>query len=188
MLQRQEGLQLATLDDVDIDWSSWTGDDNYPLVQYSDDVSLAGHSFGGCTVVRIIPPVTYASRIPEQDQFHLLSSPPPSWASPIPITRSLVHDPWLDPIPSPGPTPLEQYKVSMGKQVSSSSQETLVVNNKTDQESSLPELLVINSQAFTLWDEHFNRLRKVNEAWGAKATLLTLGSLLLRRSHPDTHI
>ncbi len=90
----------------------------------------------------------------------------------------MIHDPWLDPIPSPGPTPLDDYKVVSDITPSASSEETLAVE---EQAKSLPDLLVINSQGFTLWDEHFERLRSVVNAWGLKAKLLTLGML---RSFP----
>ncbi len=51
MLHRRRPLQVETRDGSDIDWSSWKASDDQPLVEHSRDVALAGHSFGGCTMV-----------------------------------------------------------------------------------------------------------------------------------------
>jgi len=103
-----------------------------PLVN-CDDVTLVGHSFGGCTVLSI------------------LSSPPPSTADlPLPIRKVLLYDPWLEPLPSPGPTPIQTDKPS-------------------------EQMLVINSEVFTLWKDHFARLGSMVDAWEPQGrSILTL--------------
>jgi hypothetical protein len=42
---------LQTIDGKSIDWSSWSSDDGSKSVECEKDVLLAGHSFGGATVV-----------------------------------------------------------------------------------------------------------------------------------------
>lgn len=61
-------------------------------------------------------------------------------------------DPWVDPLPSPGPSPHTNPSSVPG-----------------EQSSETPRLLVINSEGFTLWDEHFNRLAGVIKAWNDAA-------------------
>ncbi|KAJ7068452.1 platelet-activating factor acetylhydrolase, isoform II-domain-containing protein [Mycena amicta] len=126
-----DGVVLEGLKGEEVDLQSWIPSSNgIPLVK-CDDFTLAGHSFGGCTV------------------FSILSSPPCSPSSPLPVTKALVLDPWLEPLPSPGPIP-------------------------THAPSSL-RLLVINSQFFTLWKDHFTRVLEVVKTWDTDAgKLLTL--------------
>ncbi|KZT23093.1 hypothetical protein NEOLEDRAFT_1070031 [Neolentinus lepideus HHB14362 ss-1] len=77
--------------------------------------------------------------------FSLLSNPPPSVPHsqdriypPLPIRKVLTLDPWMEPFPSPGPKPLPSAAID-------------------------PELLVINSEGFTLWSSHFSSLQDVVE-------------------------
>jgi len=74
-----------------------------------------------------------------------LSSPPPSSSYvPIPVTKCLIYDPWLDPLATPGPlTPSQDMSI-----------------------------LVINSQQFTLWTEHFTQVMQMVEKHGG--SLITL--------------
>ncbi|KAF7332044.1 ATP-dependent Zn protease [Mycena kentingensis (nom. inval.)] len=125
-----DDVGLESLDDEDADLASWKpSSDGTPLVQ-SEHVTLAGHSFGGCTVLS------------------LLSSPPCDSFAPLPISNALVFDPWLEPLPSPGPAPASSFFV---------------------------QLLVINSQPFTLWKDHFARLVEIVRHWGPQpARLVTL--------------
>lgn len=87
-------------------------------------------------------------------QFSLLSSPPSTIPntqqtySPLPIRRALALDPWMEPLSSPGPQPKAPNDLA-------------------------PELLVINSEAFTIWESHFASLQSAVRAF-APARLLTL--------------
>ncbi|KAG2156227.1 tRNA synthetases class I, catalytic domain-containing protein [Suillus clintonianus] len=145
----QDGYQgsshgLQTIDDKTIDWSSWTSGDDSKAVECDKDVLLAGHSFGGATVAT--------------KQFTILSTDPPADVSaPIPVHKALILDPWLEPIPSPGPCPPPQGPGD-----------------------ALPQLLVINSERFSLWKDHFTRLIDVVQAWEPeKRRVLTI----LRSQH-----
>ncbi|PSR74969.1 hypothetical protein PHLCEN_2v9383 [Hermanssonia centrifuga] len=110
-------------------WNSWTKT-NSLKVQCDEDIILAGHSFGGATVLSI------------------LSHPPPTLGderfSSIPITRAIAFDPWLEPLPSPGPQPSHTEPSSPREP---------------------PILLVVNSEGFTLWDDHFTRLKDIVKCW-----------------------
>lgn len=57
----------------------------------------------------------------------------------LPVTRALILDPWLEPLSSPGPVPTIGHHP--------------------------PQLCVINSEGFTLWKDHFERLSEVVRAW-----------------------
>ncbi|PCH41483.1 hypothetical protein WOLCODRAFT_119037 [Wolfiporia cocos MD-104 SS10] len=120
-------------------WQSWTTG----RVQFKENIAIVGHSFGGASTLSII------------------SNPPPSLPDttshirfePLPITHALVLDPWLEPLPTPGPAP----HAGMPR---------------------APHILVLNSEEFTLWDDHFARLAEVVRAWrrtgpGVDAQLLT---------------
>lgn len=51
-MQEDSTLEFDTIDSSTYDRKSWTStNDGLPLVKYDSDVSLTGHSFGGCTVV-----------------------------------------------------------------------------------------------------------------------------------------
>jgi platelet-activating factor acetylhydrolase len=149
----QETRQLQTIDGSQIDWESWS-----KRVKCEADVTLAGHSFGGATV------------------FSLLSSPPPANEYPqIPVTQALILDPWIEPIPSPGPAPLSDRNLNISPEGSpeqttastgSLSESTAKGSGTLMQDSrSLPRMLVLNSDRFTLWKDHFERLKDVVEAW-----------------------
>lgn len=84
-------------------------------------------------------------------QFSTLSNPPPSTdARPIPISHALALDPWLEPLPSPGPSPIAFAN---------------------DQH---PKMFVINAEGFTLWKDHFTRLQDLVRAWDG-GRLITFG-------------
>ncbi|KAJ7638931.1 platelet-activating factor acetylhydrolase, isoform II-domain-containing protein [Roridomyces roridus] len=135
---------LDTIDGASPDIASWAPPSSPPLVN-TDNITLMGHSFGGCTVLSI------------------LSNPPPKGFSPIPIKKVLLYDPWLDPLPTPGPSP-----------ISSMSEATATDVEKPPVEQR-EEMLVINSQIFSLWTEHFTRLSSVVDAWEPQGRrLLTL--------------
>lgn len=131
---------LQSIDKKSIDWSSWSSDGDTKAVECEKDVLLAGHSFGGATVFTI-----------------LSTDPPADVSAPIPIHKALILDPWLEPIPSPGPCPPPQGPGD-----------------------ALPQLLVINSEKFSLWKDHFARLIGVVQAWEPeKRRVLTI----LRSQH-----
>ncbi|KAG7449029.1 uncharacterized protein BT62DRAFT_887202 [Guyanagaster necrorhizus] len=135
LVRNDENLLLETIDGSAIDWDSWSArDDEAETVQCSENVTLAGHSFGGCTM------------------FYILSAGHSEWVAPISVSNALIFDPWLDPIPSPCPEHLNQ--------------DPKIV--------SLPRLLVLSSENFTLWKEHFKRLKNTVRLWDADGTLLTL--------------
>ncbi|KAF8709314.1 Platelet-activating factor acetylhydrolase, isoform II, partial [Rhizoctonia solani] len=69
----------------------------------------------------------------------LLSSPPPEGHNQLPIDKVVLLDPWMDPLPLPG---------------------TLPVAYETR-----PPLLIMNSEGFTLWKEHFEVLQQVVSDW-----------------------
>lgn len=73
----------------------------------------------------------------------------------IPVSHGLVLDPWLEPLPSPGPAPDISQIPSSG----------------------YPKLLAINAEGFTLWTEHFKRLEEAVPAWPESA-LLTISRCL----------
>lgn len=141
----QDGYQgsnrgLQPIDKKFIDWSSWSSDGDTKAIECEKDVLLAGHSFGGATVFTI-----------------LSTDPPADVSAPIPIHKALILDPWLEPIPSPGPCPPPQGPGD-----------------------ALPQLLVINSEKFSLWKDHFARLISVVRAWEPeKRRVLTI----LRSQH-----
>ncbi|KAI0700785.1 platelet-activating factor acetylhydrolase [Cytidiella melzeri] len=113
-------------------WESWSKSGSRPKVRCDRGVCLAGHSFGGATVLDVLsnkPPTLSGEQFP-----------------PIPFTNAIAFDPWIDPLPSPGPAP---HAPSV----------------PGEQSSEPPKLLVINSEGFTLWEVHFNRLTEIVEAW-----------------------
>ncbi|KAJ7682620.1 hypothetical protein DFH06DRAFT_1161674 [Mycena polygramma] len=83
----RDGVALEAVGREAVDLQSWSSEAGLALVK-CDDVSLVGHSFGGCTMLSM-----------------LSSAPPSSAYPPIPMGKVLLYDPWLEPIPSPGPTP-----------------------------------------------------------------------------------
>lgn len=98
------------------------------------------------------------------------------------MTQALILDPWLEPLPSPGPAPLSDRNPVAGispdqKTVDSSTESTMEGSGTLVQDSrSLPRMLVMNSDRFTLWKDHFERLKCVVEAWEPEGRrVLTLG-------------
>ncbi|KAF8631576.1 hypothetical protein AX15_002327 [Amanita polypyramis BW_CC] len=164
-LKGEEFSELVTLEGAAIhdSWISMDSETNQSPVKYYEDVTLMGHSFGGCTVLSV------------------LSTSPPLEHKHIPIAQMLVLDPWLEPLPTPGLIPhLRPNSNGDATSSSSSSLEDTVIDNDplskaVAQESKLPRILVINSETFTLWEEHFSRLQKLIKAWEPESKkLITL--------------
>ncbi|KAJ7129494.1 platelet-activating factor acetylhydrolase, isoform II-domain-containing protein [Mycena epipterygia] len=147
----RDGVGLQAIDNPYVDLGSWSAASG-PAPVNCDDVALVGHSFGGCTALWI------------------LSTPPPSDAyPPIPVTKVLLYDPWLEPLPSPGPTPTTSF--SDPSTLDGSSPLSLKPSSSRPPE----KMLVINSQVFSLWKDHFTRLTGVVDAWEPQGRrLLTL--------------
>jgi len=130
LVQTGEPGNLRTMEDLPFDWASWAGD----WVRCDEGVSLVGHSFGGATVLAML-------------------SPKGEEVLRIPVSHGLVLDPWLEPLPSPGPAP-DTRQHPLGH----------------------PKLLVINAEGFTLWTEHFKRLEEVVPSWPESALLTIIGA------------
>jgi platelet-activating factor acetylhydrolase len=82
------------------------------------------------------------------------------------VKKAVLYDPWLEPLPTPGPTPATSSKPSLDG-------DTLATAVGKEP---LEKLLVINSAAFTLWKDHFTRLQGVLDAWDVQEkSLFTLG-------------
>ncbi|KAG6854880.1 hypothetical protein C0991_012070 [Blastosporella zonata] len=154
--------ELETIDKTPINQTSWAFVD--PIsgkgpVCFDENVTLAGHSFGGCTVLSI------------------LSSNPPQQYLHIPITHVLILDPWLEPLPFPGPVPISQSPAELVAQ-STPATELALDRTESGRDSRLPQMLVINSETFTLWKDHYARLESVVKAWEPEGgRLLTLGTV-----------
>lgn len=79
----------------------------------------------------------------------------------MPVQKALILDPWLEPLPSPGPVPHQRFK-----------------------EEHLPSILIINSEKFTLWKDHFERLIEVGKSWTEGGwELLTIGTFYARQAN-----
>ena len=171
----QQPPQVELVDGAPIDLSSWRSDGDHTLVECAKDVTLSGHSFGGCTAVSMA--IQLRQVVTEYiTQFDIISTPPLAGFPRIPITKLLIYDPWLEPIPSPGPTPLDIHKTYIQRQVASNMHGGPVSSEDEEATASLlPEILVVNSEAFTIWKDHFERLEDILNTWGPRATLLTLG-------------
>lgn len=90
----------------------------------------------------------------------------------IPVERAVILDPWLEPLAIPGPVPFEfpspPTSDSIGESGSSSLEAATVApvaSMDLDTKLPRPRMLVINSEAFTLWKEHYARLQKVVAEW-----------------------
>ncbi|KAG8930626.1 hypothetical protein FRC02_003953 [Tulasnella sp. 418] len=118
-----------------IDWSLWK--EQVKL----DEVIYIGHSFGACTGLSI------------------LSNPPPEDHEPIHISKMVLLDPWLDPLPLPGPIPSPDI--------------------------SRPPLCIIASEAFTIWDSHFARLKEMCKDWSSSEDVPPHLMTIVRSKHQE---
>lgn len=108
----------------------------------------------------------------------------------MPVRKVLALDPWLEPLPTPGPVPVlpsesppNHSSTDALRSRSDSVRPSLEGTTVTESiENSIPEahlplerILVINSEAFSLWKDHFTRLTEAVHAWEPKGRrLLTL--------------
>jgi platelet-activating factor acetylhydrolase len=99
------------------------------------------------------------------------------------VERAIVLDPWLEPLPTPGPVPYTTF-ASTGETVAKSSLEDATSSKQGAASSSDPKskanhskMLVINSETFTLWKDHYARLKESMAQWGpGGGRILTLGA------------
>lgn len=154
-IQKTSEIEIENIDGIPLDKASWSGltSSGSSIIKHSEDVILAGHSFGGATA------------------FSLLSSKPGENYSPIPISKIIVLDPWLDPLPSPGPVP---YVTPSPAQDGVASLQLSISENaplhnhgsfKPTSPKGQPKMFVINSEAFTLWKDHHTRLEEIMATW-----------------------
>ena len=113
----------------------------------------------------------------------MLSTPPLEGFSRIPVERTIILDPWLEPLPSPDPAPLGSSPSSRvtAKEVVNS-EEALVISSDENDLATLqvshPRMLVINSEKFTLWKDHYARLQEVVAGWEPQGgKILTIGMI-----------
>ncbi|PPQ64631.1 hypothetical protein CVT24_008368 [Panaeolus cyanescens] len=144
LLRNDFDLELDTIDGSPFPKKSWiqTNVQGKPRVNFSSNIVLAGHSFGGCTVLS------------------LLSTSPLEGYPALPVSQAVMLDPWLEPLPSPGPAPFSCQ--------SDEQEVTKVMSSAGDELKPLPihpRMLVINSETFTIWKDHFARLQEVVAHW-----------------------
>ena len=116
---------LSTIDDSELDWSDFRGKIEFETLQ------LAGHSFGAATL------------------FSLLSHEPSEGFEPLPVTRALFLDPWLEPFEKPGP--IQASKNAQIKKV------------------------ILHSEGWTLWRVHMAQMTEVAKDWG-NVPIYTIGT------------
>lgn len=66
------------------------------------------------------------------------------------MTDAILLDPWLDPLPAPGPSP-----------------RAIAASLQGERSLPPPRLLVIPSEPFTWWTVHFDRLTGIIKAWNS---------------------
>jgi platelet-activating factor acetylhydrolase len=118
-------------------------------------------------------------------QLSILSTPPPSGHEHLPIAQTLVLDPWLEPLPAPGPVPHLKRLDNANADGDTLQDDTAVTDASLSpplgRNPDLPRMLVINSETFTLWEDHFSRLQLVVKAWEPEGKrIITLGELFFR--------
>ncbi|KAJ3538581.1 hypothetical protein NM688_g6497 [Phlebia brevispora] len=130
-------FKLGSREEDRLFWQSWEVNNGRARVECEKDICLAGHSFGAATLLTLLthpPPLLGTQKFPQ-----------------LPVTHVIALDPWLEPLPSPGPAPLR------------------VESSFSSQPRLPPELLVINSETFTLWKEHFPKLEDIVNIWNNSA-------------------
>lgn len=174
-------LEMEAIDGAEIDKQSWSPMLGEDRVCCTDNVTLAGHSFGGCTVVCFHRLATVVIIIKDV-QLSILSTRPPLGHASMPITKALVLDPWVEPLSSPGPFPVSP-DLSSAEFITTSSLELDESSICTTAYSPLPRILVLNSETFTLWRDHYQRLQDIIRNWEPHGQrIITLGPCCLWRS------
>jgi platelet-activating factor acetylhydrolase len=113
----------------------------------------------------------------------------------MPISKVIILDPWLDPLPTPGPAPyapsgkLHEVLPSVEAPVQLS---LGGVAHPHDSELSLktplkghPKMFVINSEGFTLWKDHYARLQEIMATWepqGRRIATISKTCFMLRHT------
>ncbi|KAJ3576202.1 hypothetical protein NP233_g611 [Leucocoprinus birnbaumii] len=159
-VQESSKVDIENIDRIPLDEASWSSlsSSGSSIIRHNEDIFLTGHSFGGATA------------------FSLLSTEPAGSHVPIPISKVIVLDPWLDPLPSPGPAPYAPTKqapddVTLAEaSVQSSLKDNMPSADAVGSpEPSLvigpPKMFVINSETFTLWKDHYARLEEIMATW-----------------------
>ncbi|GAA5968682.1 hypothetical protein JCM8115_003679 [Rhodotorula mucilaginosa] len=118
----------------------------------TEDITMAGHSFGGATAIQVLR----------------------AGATAFPFRRGIALDPWADPIP-PAPS-----LTTEGADLARTNSNPAPTVNKAGEEGPpldiVAPLLVINSESFTLWKEHYVLVRDIVNAvkHGADRWLMTM--------------
>ncbi|KXN89590.1 Platelet-activating factor acetylhydrolase [Leucoagaricus sp. SymC.cos] len=133
-LREDSELELEVIDRSTFDKASWRSltSSGSSIIKHSEDVLFTAHSFGGATALSLL-----ATKLGD------------NYAA-LPISKVIVLDPWLDPLPTPGPAPY----------AAGTSDSTL-----PPAAPSGPRLFVINSEVFTLWKDHYARLEEIMAVW-----------------------
>lgn len=99
------------------------------------------------------------------------------------MERAVVLDPWLEPLPTPGPVLYTNSASTQEAAIKSSIEEASSPNEGNVPTSDLKfkaghsRMLVINSETFTLWKDHYARLKDSMAQWGpGGGRILTLGA------------
>jgi len=100
----------------------------------------------------------------------------------MPVTNALVLDPWLEPLPLPGPFPICPGPIVESVPKSATCSLDLDKSNIRNQlDTCLPRVMVLNSETFTLWRNHYERLQDVVRGWEPHAPrIITLSECYMR--------
>lgn len=82
----------------------------------------------------------------------------------------VILDPWLEPLPIPGPAPFTAAPPSsagttLEEDINSSIYSAASNVVKDIETKPHPRILVINSETFTIWKDHYARLQEVVAQW-----------------------
>jgi platelet-activating factor acetylhydrolase len=118
----------------------------------------------------------------------LLSTKPLKGFPTLPVDRTVLLDPWLEPLPTPGPTPLSKSssftEIAKAEEAAKLPLQETTFGPETQIQLATPRMLVINSEAFTVWEGHYERLREVVAGWEPQGgRILTLGKSSLSSPH-----